>query len=262
MLNGCIGFFDSGVGGLSIWREVVKFMPWENTIYVADQAYLPYGKRSRRFVQSRAIQITDYLARQGSDLIVIACNSATVSAIDLLRARFNLPFIGVEPAIKLAAKITKTKNVILLSTNLTSRSGRNKSLKITFTHGMTVHQIDAPEFVELVESGEFNTPNTDKVISSFFQKHKPNKADVLVLACTHYPFLKQKMNQYLQEKVMIIDPSLAVAKQVVKIRKSKKAKINIKQGKHFFYTTGDPNTFSDSILKLLGLRYMVEKVSL
>ncbi len=248
MLNGAIGIFDSGVGGLSIWREIVKLLPWENTIYLADQGYFPYGEKTDKKIRERAKIISQFLIDQGASLVVVACNTATVSAISYLRSLFSQAFVGVEPAIKPAAKESKAKEITVFATPVTLRSHRQQMLIKKHAQGTLVHLVAAPQLVQLVEHGKTSYTQTKKRLKVILSPKNIGKSDCIVLASTHYLFLKEAIQRGLGEEIKIYDPALPVAMRVLKLRLRQRNR----QGRHKFFTTKDGKTFQQTAENLLG----------
>ncbi|OGY18034.1 MAG: glutamate racemase [Candidatus Chisholmbacteria bacterium RIFCSPHIGHO2_12_FULL_49_9] len=251
MGTGAIGIVDSGVGGLSIWREIVRLLPWENTIYVADKRYFPYGEKSNAQLRKRADRIVQFLIQKGCSLIVLACNSLSVSALPHLRNRYQIPFVGVEPAVKPAALASKTKEITVLVTTKTALSQRQRMLINTHAQGITVHLLSSPYLVEAVETGQINSPSTLIRLRMILNKKNIGKSDHLVLGCTHYPFLLSKIRQVTRGKIRIIEPSMAVARRVREIRRPKQEGSK-QSGKHEFYTTKGRQQFLTVAQTLLG----------
>lgn len=252
MLKDPIGIFDSGVGGLSIWRAIGHLLPRQNAIYVADQKYLPYGEKSDEEITARATKITRFLINQGCSLIVVACNSATVSALPQLRRQYKVPFVGVEPAVKPAAKKSQTGEICVLATKKTAASQRHRSLIENHALGVTVKILVASEFIELVEAANTDSPLTSRVINNFFSKHELGKSDVLVLGCTHYIFLKNTIKSLVNPGLTILEPSRSVAQRVKWISKKQGRTKQNSPGRHVFYSTKDAQRFSSVAEKLLG----------
>lgn len=208
-----IGIFDSGVGGTSIWKEVVKLLPEEDTLYLADSANAPYGEKSKEAILQLSIKNTEYLLEQGCKLIIVACNTATTNAIDHLRANFPVPFIGIEPAIKPAALQTKTKKVGVLATKGTLSSSLFHSTSKLFAEGITVIEQEGKGLVELIEAGKTRSPEMRNLLMGFLEPMLEQQIDCLVLGCTHYPYLIPVLKELLPNKVTIIDSGEAVARQ-------------------------------------------------
>ncbi len=213
-----IGFFDSGIGGLSIWRSVVRELPEESTVYLADSANCPYGGRGSEFVKERSIYCTEQLLSCGAKMIVVACNTATAAAIDYLRSHYDVPFVGLEPAIKPAAAEGKGKVVGVLATKgtLAGRHFQNTSSRLPADVRVVVRGIEG--WVELVEAGE--TKPTDRVVSIVERELKPlldESVESLVLGCTHFPFLKEAIESVVGASIKLYDPADAVARQVTNV---------------------------------------------
>ncbi|MCX6726017.1 MAG: glutamate racemase [Candidatus Shapirobacteria bacterium] len=208
-----IGIFDSGIGGNCIKREIEKLLPEEKIIYLADKNNFPYGTKSLSQIRKIAVKNTNYLINKGAKLIVVACNTATVHAINYLRKNFpNITFIGVEPAVKPAGLISK-RGIIILSSPKAAKSKQLLNLMNKYTKGRKVFNIGSLELVKAVENKLGN-----KEIKMILEKTLPekilNQSDVLVLGCTHFPLIKNEIKKYVGKKIKIIDSGKAVAKQV------------------------------------------------
>lgn len=211
-----IGIFDSGVGGLSVAKCIAEQLPNENLIYIADSLYAPYGDKSIDFIQQRVNQITDQLIKQSIKALVIACNTATVNAIDQLRVNVNLPIIGVEPAIKPAIKTTKSNHIGILVTQATSENLRFKALVDLHRDGRNVHIQPCLGLVELIEQGKLDSVECHQLLVSYLQPLLNNNVDTLVLGCTHYPFLQQLIESIVGDSMVIIETALPVTEQLAK----------------------------------------------
>lgn len=217
-----IGIFDSGVGGLSVFREIRKILPDESYIYYSDNAHCPYGEKTREYIIERACAITDLLLSEGADIIVVACNTATAAAISTLRSRYDIPFIGMEPAVKPAASSTKTGVVGVLAT-----AGTLKADKYLTTRGKYAEEVRFVEhvgegFVELVESGRTSGTEAERVIERSLIPLLEAGADTIVLGCTHYPFLsdtilKVASEHFPNQAISVIDPAPAVARHLLDV---------------------------------------------
>ena len=244
-----IGIFDSGSGGLSVLREILKVLPGERYVYYSDNAYCPYGNKSREYVVSRARTITDLLLAKGCDAIVVACNTATAAAIETLRSEYDVPFIGMEPAVKPAALGTKSGVIGVLAT-----AGTLKASKYLKTRGIYENDVKVAErvgdgFVELVENGVLSGPEAESVVERSVRPLLDAGADIIVLGCTHYPFLIDTIRKVAGPEVQIIDPAPAVANQLVRVLKNKGIAIsgnNPEKEKADFslelLSSGDPST--------------------
>jgi glutamate racemase len=222
-----IGIFDSGVGGMSVLREVRKILPDQPVIYYADSAHCPYGEKSKEYIIGRARFITETLMAKGASVIVVACNTATAAAIAALRQEYpQTPFIGMEPAIKPAALRTRTGVVGVLATAGTLKAQKYIDTREQYSEGIKVVEHIGQGFVELVEKGILTGPEAEKTISASLKPLLDEGADVIVLGCTHYPFLTQTIQKAAQTShperdIQIIDPAPAVAKQLLKVMTEK-----------------------------------------
>ncbi len=212
-----IGMFDSGSGGLSVLREVVKLLPGERYVYYSDNAHCPYGEKTAAYIQDRAREITRLLMAKGCNLIVVACNTATGAAINQLREEFPIPFIGMEPAVKPAALGTKSGVIGVLATAGTLRASKYLDTKGRFQDDVTIVEHVGEGFVELVENGILDGPEAEAVVERSLRPLLDAGADIIVLGCTHYPFLMAPIRRIAGPEVRIIDPAPAVARQVVNV---------------------------------------------
>lgn len=250
-----IGLFDSGVGGLSIMKEVRRLLPQEDLIYVADSKFCPYGEKTPAAIQDRARKITTFLLTQGAKLIVVACNTASVAALNELRAEFAVPFIGVEPAVKQAALFTKNKKIGVLATGLTLSGERFTSLVENYGGGLTVVNQACPGLVEAVEAGEISGPGTERLLQKYLQPLQEKGVDVVVLGCTHYPFLRPLVEQLVKPGIQIIDTGAPVARQTQRVLAQTMLLTSSQQmGREWFYTSGDPSVVGPVIERLWGHR--------
>ena len=214
-----IGIFDSGVGGLSVFREIKKLLPEERYMYFSDNAHCPYGEKSKEYIIDRARHITDFMLKEGADIIVVACNTATAAAIKTLRSEYPVSFIGMEPAIKPAAAATKTGVVGVLATAGTLKAEKYRDTKGRHAEDVTVVEHIGKGFVELVESGQTTGPKAESVVMESLEPLLDAGADTIVLGCTHYPFLrdtieKVAVNLTPERQITVIDPAPAVARHL------------------------------------------------
>ncbi len=209
-----IGILDSGLGGLSVLREIQALLPGESLHYVGDSAWCPYGPKPVAQIRERVFAITDHLLSLGAKLIVVACNSATIAAVESLRAAYPIPFTGMEPAVKPAAALTRSGVVGVLATEA-SLAGE-KYLRLVNSHAASLRLITrpCPEFVELVEAGILDGPEAEAAVACHLAPLLHEGADVVVLGCTHYPFLRPVMERFVGPDVAVIDTGAAVARQV------------------------------------------------
>ncbi len=212
-----IGVFDSGTGGLSVLKELLKDLPSESFIYFADSANCPYGSKSQEAIIKRSSEIVDFLIDKNCKAIVVACNTATAAAIDWLRERYKLPFVGMEPAIKPAALNSKTKSIGVLATAGTFKGRLYIETSRKFASDVNVCYQVGEGLVELVEKGKYNSAEAENLLMRYIQPMLDCNIDQLVLGCTHYPFFKELLKKNLPDNIAIIDPSPAVSKQLVRI---------------------------------------------
>lgn len=217
-----IGIFDSGSGGMSVFREIVRLLPEEKYVYFSDNAHCPYGEKTAGYIQDRARAITTTLLGKGCGIIVVACNTATAAAIRTLRTEFpDTPFIGMEPAVKPAALGTKTGVIGVLAT-----AGTLKGSKYLKTRGIYEDEVRIVEhvgegFVELVERGIFTGPEAEETVRRSLRPLLDEGADTIVLGCTHYPFLRDTIQSIAGPDIRIIDPAPAVARQTLRVMSEK-----------------------------------------
>jgi glutamate racemase len=215
-----IGIFDSGAGGLSVYREIRKILPEQDCIYYSDNANCPYGSKPKEFIIRRAKDITEFLLSEGAEIIVVACNTATAVAIKSLREDYpSVRFIGMEPAIKPAAQSTCTGVIGVLATAGTLCSEKYLTHKEKYAGDIRIAEHVGEGFVELVESGTIAGAAAEEVVSRSLKPLLDAGADTIVLGCTHYPFLSDTISKvaselYPERSVMIIDPAPAVAKHL------------------------------------------------
>lgn len=240
MDNHPIGVFDSGVGGTSIWKEINALLPHEDTIYLADSKNAPYGERTKEEIVQLAIKNTEFLLSKGCKLIVVACNTATTNAIDYLRARYQVPFIGIEPAIKPAALQSKSKKVGVLATKGTLSSLLFHSTAGNLAEGIRIYEQVGTGLVPLIESGKANSPETKALLEAYLHPMVEDGIDYLVLGCTHYPYLIPLLKKILPGHIQIIDSGEAVARQTKAILvKNGLLSNSIEKGAHHFITNAD-----------------------
>lgn len=213
-----IGIFDSGVGGLSVLREIRRQLPYEPLIFLADQAHVPYGPRPIEEVRGFAVAISRYLRRHGAKLVVVACNAASAAALHYLRQTYpEVPFVGMEPAVKPAAEQTQSGVVGVLATPATFQGALYASVLERFTQGVTVLQHTCPGLVAQIEAGELYTPETRRIIEEALHPMLAQGIDTVVLGCTHYPFVIPLIQEIAGPGVRVIDPAPAVARQVGRV---------------------------------------------
>lgn len=237
-----IGLFDSGIGGTSIWREIHRLLPNEDTIYLADSRNAPYGQKSKEEIIELSFKNVDYLLEQGAKLIVVACNTATTNAIVEMRAKYpDVPFIGIEPAIKPAAIHTQTNAIGILATKGTLSSELFNKTVAGFTDVNVVDQVGY-NLVALIEDGKMESDEVNGLLREYLQPMIDANIDYLVLGCSHYPYLIPQIKKILPESVKIIDSGEAVAKQTKKILKQHNL-LNALPHESYqvFYTNNNPD---------------------
>lgn len=217
MSSAPVGVFDSGVGGISVLREIRAALPGESLIYYADSGHCPYGGKPREDIIARATVITELLLMRGVKLIVVACNTATIAAVEHLRATYPIPFIGMEPAVKPAVAQSKTGVVGVLATG--AALGGNKFHRLMAAHAQQVRVITqpCPGLVECVEAGELRAPATRALVEKYVRPLLAQNADTLVLGCTHYPFLRPLIAEVAGPGVALLDTGEAVARHTRRV---------------------------------------------
>jgi glutamate racemase len=251
-----IGVFDSGVGGLSVVREIMRQLPDRPILYVADQANTPYGRRSLDEIRRLSYGIAQFLLTQGACVIVIACNTASAAALHWLRATApSVPFVGMEPAIKPAAERTQTRHVGVIATRATFQGELFASLLDRFAGDVRVHTQVCPDLVPLVEAGDLTSERTRQAVAGYLAPLLQAGIDELVLGCTHYPFLRPVIEEIVGPGVEIIDPAPAVARQTGRVLAEREGPPDGAAAPHsIFFTTGDLVRFAGAVYDLLGLR--------
>ena len=247
-----IGIFDSGIGGLSVFREIRKVLPEQSYIYYSDNAHCPYGEKSREYIIDRARTITRFLLGKGCEIIVVACNTATAAAISTLREEFPVKFIGMEPAIKPAAQATRTGVVGVLATAGTLKATKYIDTRARWAQNVSIVEHIGQGFVELVEKGITTGPEAETTVRTSLTPLLDAGADIIVLGCTHYPFLSDTIKKIASEvypDIDIIDPAPAVARHLMEVL----AEEGISSGDGFsieLHASGDPTTLKETYNRL------------
>jgi glutamate racemase len=247
-----IGIFDSGVGGLTILSEIEKILPQENFIYLADQAFAPYGKRTISELQERTKQVSEFLIGKNVKLIVVACNTASTSSIKYLRKNFSIPLIGVVPVIKTLASVSKTKKTAVLATPITTKSIYLDLLISEFGQNITVYKVGDTGLEGIIEKGDLSDPKISTILKKHMEPLKKRGVDSIALGCTHYPFLKDKLQEAAGKNIQILDSGGAVARQVKLVLTQEKLLSTAKRGEDWYYTTGATLEFQDKVKNLTG----------
>ncbi|MDR0415585.1 MAG: glutamate racemase [Prevotellaceae bacterium] len=264
-----IGIFDSGVGGLSVLREVAALLPRESVRYVADSAHCPYGHRPADEVLALSLDIVRFLLDKKSKLIVVACNTATAAAIDELRRRFpHVPFVGMEPAVKPAVEQSRTRSVGILATAGTLQGRPFSRTRERYAAGVKLHVAAGNGLVELVEQGREDSAEAEALLRAYLQPMLDDSVDELVLGCTHYPFLSGCIEKVTQGRMVIVNPAPAVAAQVERLlvqRGLLADEVDAAQASYEFFSTGDVKTLAQlqkKHLPQLGERCSFRELSL
>lgn len=250
--NRPIGIFDSGIGGTSIWAEIHQLLPNEKTIYLADSKNAPYGQKSKAEIIELSSKNTEFLLNMDCKLIVVACNTATTNAIQELRAKYHVPFIGIEPAIKPAATNSKTQTIGILATQGTLNSDLFHKTAEKFQNTKIIEQV-GHGLVQLIENGEINSPEMSKLLHSYLTPMINANIDYLVLGCSHYPYLIPQIKKILPTNIQIIDSGQAVARQTQNVLKEKVGFSTNEKKDPVFYT----NSNSKVLFDILDSKYEV-----
>jgi glutamate racemase len=247
--NSPIGVFDSGVGGISVLRAIREQMPEEPIIYFGDQGHVPYGSRSLEQIQTFSEAITRFLLAQAAKIIVVACNTASAAALNYLREKFpDVPFVGMEPAVKPAAEYTQTGKVGVLATPATFQGALYASVVERFANGVELYQDTCPGLVQQIEQGNLDGEETRRILEKALLPMLEQNIDTVVLGCTHYPFVIPLIQRIVGVDVRVIDPAPAVAKQARRLHEAKgMRKESRSSGAIKFYTSGDPDVSSGAI---------------
>jgi len=252
-----IGIFDSGVGGTSIWKEIHTLLPNENTIYLADSKFAPYGNKSKKRIVELSIKNTELLLERDCKLIVVACNTATTNTIKTLRERYSIPFIGIEPAIKPAAFNTKTKAIGVLATKGTLISELFHKTTNLFTNNINVIEQVGEGIVPLIENGKAQTEEMKSLLKIYLKPMLEANIDYLVLGCTHYPYLIPLLTKLLPKHIKIIDSGEAVARQTKAILKQNDLlNKQITKSEIQFYSNGNPKVLSSLLAGNYKVNYL------
>jgi len=241
-----IGIFDSGAGGLSIWKEITTLLPDESTVYISDAKYAPYGTKGEYAILNRSKINTELLLKKGAKAIVVACNTATTNAISHLRAQYKIPFIGIEPAIKPAAFKTKTNAIGILATKGTLSSTLFHETSKRYTSNLKVVEQEGNGIVELIEAGALFSEEMEQLLKAYLKPMLEAKIDNLVLGCTHYHFLIPVLKKLLPEGITIIESGPAVAKQTKAILEKYNLLNSSQQSVNYsFFTNGSTGVMAN-----------------
>ncbi|MCH3884143.1 glutamate racemase [Tenacibaculum aquimarinum] len=250
-----IGIFDSGIGGTSIWKEINNLLPNEETIYLSDSKNAPYGQKSKDAIIELSIKNTEFLLNKNCKTIVVACNTATTNAIKYLRKNYDIPFIGIEPAIKPASLKTKTNCIGILATKGTLNSDLFEKTSSNIDATIKIIEQVGEGLVELIEDGNIDSVEMTTLLKSYLQPMMLQKMDCLVLGCTHYPYLISQIKDIVGKNVNIIDSGEAVAKQTKAIlEKHKLVNLNRRMKTHTFYINKNSDVLRTILRKSKSVR--------
>lgn len=256
-----IGIFDSGIGGTSIWQEIGSLLPYENFIYLADSKNAPYGKKTSEKIIELSVRNTEFLIQKKCKLVVVACNTATTNSINHLRKTFDIPFIGIEPAIKPAAIQTTTNSVGVLATKGTLSSALFSETSDKFASNVEIVEQVGNGLVELIENGNLYSDEMTQLLHQYLNPMLKQNIDTLVLGCTHYPYLIPQIKKVVGSSIKIIDSGMAVAKQTNSILTKNNLKTeSTVQGFHQFYSNSDI-TVLKNILKGVPFSHSVKQLN-
>lgn len=254
-----IGIFDSGVGGLTVTKQIIESFPDESIVYFADTARIPYGDKSRETIVRYAKEITQFLLQKNIKILVIACNTASALALDQLT--IDIPVIGViEPGAKRAVEVSRNQIIAVLGTRGTIQSGEYQRIIQQRLPLATVHAIACPLFVPLVEEDFIDHPATRLIVKKYLEPLKKEKVDTLLLGCTHYPFLKRVIQEEMGPDVTIVDSASACAHEVgFTLKKFQLEVSNLGCRSHHYYVSDDPEKFQRLGEKLMGQKIVVTR---
>jgi glutamate racemase len=245
-----IGVFDSGVGGLTLLREIRAALPREDLVYVADAGHLPYGDKSLDYVRERGFAVARFLAGLGAKAVVVACNTATAAAIDPLRERFAIPFIGVEPAVKPAAAASRSGVIGVLATAATLKSSRYASLVARFAQGRQVLEQPCAGLADHIEQGRLDDAATEGLVRGFVQPLLDAGADTIVLGCTHYPLIAHIVRRIAGPQVEVVENGTAVARELSRQLVANASLRSEGAGTETFWSSGDTRDIAAVIGRL------------
>lgn len=251
-----VGIFDSGLGGLSVLREIHSLLPSQPLMYVGDQAHVPYGKRQPAEIREFSFGITRYLIQSGAVLIVVACNTASAAALKALRLNFpDIPFVGMEPAVKPASQQTHNGIVGVLATPATFQGDLYNTLVEKFAQDVTILKNTLPGLVEEIENGRLDSPATRAILEKAIRPMIARGADTLVLGCTHFPFVLPLIREIAGPQVNVIDPAPAIARRTqALLQEFNLENSSGEPGQITFSTSGDADLFKTSISSLLKMQ--------
>ncbi len=253
-----IGVLDSGIGGLSVLREIHHLLPYHPTVYFADQFHLPYGPRSVEEIRTFCVAITDFLLEQGAVMIVVACNTASAASLLYLREQYpQIPIVGMEPAVKPAAEHSRSGVVGVLSTRTTAEGSLYQRVLQRYASDVKVITQVAPELVRIAEEQSQHTAESRAIITDYLRPFMDAGADEIVLACTHFPFLASAIQDIAGVGVRLIDPSPAIARQAARVWP---AHHNPQFVPHQYFTSGSAEHLQNALKSLIDVEANVRQV--
>ncbi|MDR1339924.1 MAG: glutamate racemase [Prevotellaceae bacterium] len=250
-----IGIFDSGVGGLSVWQEIERLLPNESIVYYADNANCPYGEKTREEVIRHSAKVAQFLVDKGCKIIVVACNTATSQAIDCLRETFEIPFVGIIPAVKPASINSKTGVIAILATAGTLKSGKFNEARQEFSGNTEIIPVEGGELVDIVEKGLQGTKLSEKILHKHIDPLMERHIDHLVLGCTHFPFLIDDIKKITGNRLVLDNPAPAIAKRTEFILENEglmASPLNEKQV--VFFSSGDIGMLKNMVENIIGFK--------
>jgi glutamate racemase len=257
-----VGIFDSGVGGLSVAREIRRALPAEDLVYVADTAYCPYGDRAVEEVRERALAVGRYLEAAGAKVVIVACNTATGAALELLREALTVPVIGLEPAVKTGAARTRNRKVAVMATVGTLKSERYARLVRDHGDGVAVLAQPCPGLADLIEQGHLDDDVLARRVDELTRPIRESQADVVVLGCTHYLFVEDAVRRALGTGVDIVDSGPAIARRLAQVLRERGLEAAPGPGSLRMWTTGEPSAVQPVVDRLWGEAVGLDRVAI
>ena len=255
-----VAVFDSGIGGLSVAREIRRALPAEDLLYLSDSAYVPYGDRTTDEIRARTLAAGRWLEAQGARVLVLACNTASGAALEHLRERLSIPVVGLEPAVKPAVAATRNGRVAVMATVSTLASERYARLVRTYGNGAEVIAQPCPGLADLIEDGHLDDDVLRASVAEFAEPLRRAGVDTVVLGCTHYPFVREQIAAALGPEVRILDSGAAIARQTERVLRERGALAAGGEGSLRLLTTGDPAEVAPVAARVWGAPLPVEHV--
>ena len=261
MNNNPIGILDSGVGGLTVWREIIRELPHESTIYIADSANTPYGAKTPEEIYQLAKRLVDFLIRKQAKVIVVACNTITVTCLDQLRNDYpNVPMMGAVPVVKTAAEMSEHKRIGVLSTIRTAESDYQRMLIAKYAPDCQVMNIGTDKLVPIIEEGMLNGPELNAVLHEVLKPFSDHAVDTVALGCTHYPFIRHLIETHLGSNIRLLDSGAAIGRQIHRVMAHNGVEHNTEPFWYEFYTTGNEAVMRQ-LLRSLNTDYLPVKIA-